>query len=167
MYLSLCLLFGLLYGSYVLFGGWLSAPTEITHGGLLATCLTYGIAKAPPLIGAFTAFFCACYGFGAAWRLRDATVTLTADMDGLKVHPSIYPKPLAWSEVSWIGITNGKESYLTFRLRARFWSVNNPLWSQSIKINMRSTSWSYRQARENIKLMHQWQREAAKAGRRP
>lgn len=95
---------------------------------------------------------------GAYWRLRDSRPSLTANSDGLTFHPSIFPRPLRWSEVQNVEITADRPTQLRIYLPHRALSLYLPTSGTSVRIPIMVTGWTYREARQRVGQMNRWRR---------
>ncbi|HWW26064.1 MAG TPA: hypothetical protein VNZ85_09255 [Caulobacter sp.] len=75
---------------------------------------------------------------GVAWRLRDRLPALVADETGLRLHPSLSPRPLPWGEVRSIAFkparSNREPDVLRIKLNTTVRSLSHPWGSDNLRL---------------------------------
>lgn len=110
----------------------LDGPRE----GIFRMVLDFGEPGRVALSVVFLAFawWLLCLGAGGLWRLIDRSPAIRADNGGLRFHPSLHPRPIAWPEVTGISLEMNGTEQLVVRLRQRFWSTNTHWTGHALKL---------------------------------
>lgn len=108
------------------------------------------------LLVALMGFWSACIGLGALWRLKDRHHALSADRNGITLHPSLCPKALRWSDVESVMLTGRRPARIEVKTKKRFWSFASPFTSKTIDLNLWAADSTYRTASAAVAQMRRW-----------
>lgn len=101
-------------------------------------------------------FWLGCVGLGALWRLKDGRRALSADPNGIMLHPSLCPKALSWSDVESVALTGRRPARIEVRTKKRFWSLARPFTSRTVELNLWAADSTYRTASAAVDQMRRW-----------
>ena len=98
---------------------------------------------------------------GSIWRLRDRQAFFTADAEGVKLHPSFWPRTLAWSEIRSLSIQPDpfddalfmRAGALRLLLREPRWTLARPLGWRAIHLRLRRLGLSRKDAADLLRQL--------------
>jgi hypothetical protein len=114
----------------------------------------FGVSAVRMLFAVFGLAF-GCCAFGALWRLKDGRHALSANANGISFHPSLYRRPLRWSDVESVTLATWPTK-IEVRLEKRFWSLAQPFSSKTVVLHLRGIDSSYHTASSAVADMRRW-----------
>jgi len=127
----------------------MDAPTLVLTGGMLAF-LTWALT-------------------GTLWRLRKGGPVFQADGEGFRVHRSISPDKVRWTDVRSVAIDNGawrRPATVRFRLKRRLRSFNHPIGTRELHLALPYMGLSRRNAADLLRQLRRLRGATVTADRR-
>lgn len=121
---------------------------EFRFGAIIATVIKF-FGKAPISIGmSLFGLWALTQGAAMSWIVLSGTPFADVEDGGVRFHPAFGPDLVPWSEIKSVRVVYGRPSELRFLLSRRFWVLNALLTSTTVRLNIRMTSLSVREAED-------------------